>query len=471
MPARGVLIAATFTARGVASADAGFPNRALPLPLEAAEPVPAGLDPIPLRRALARYRLLAAVGRYNVDARIYFGTSTPSRAQRAVAQNQLDRLFVGTERITLLARPAIRGRNMTVTRYGSVDRPEGRRGDHDRGEGVRADGVAGRHRSPFRAGRQLDDAVRADDHDDDPGGLGRRAECTADDPEPRLGAAQHPGAIREGIRLPRRRHRATADVEALRRRAALRAAAGPVARHEEGRPDGDGGGTGDDVHLDVGEFHVNVPQGRRFARLPALAGAALLSRRLQQPAPDVSVTERPRRSPRRCSTTSRRSSTGSARRSSSCSRRSRAAGTCCSKTCPARRRRCSPARSPDRSRARPPRASSARPTCSRPTSRASRCTTRGSASSSSGRGRSSRTSCSSTRSTARCRRRSPRCSRRWPRGRSRSTARRARCRIRSSCSRPRTRSSRRGRSRSRRLSSTASSSRPRSATRARRTRS
>jgi hypothetical protein len=121
MPARGVLIAASFTARGVASADAGFPNRTLPLRLEAAEPVPAGLDPIPVRRALARYRLVAAVGLYNVDARIYFGTSTPSRAQRAVAQSQLDRLFVGTERITLLARPAIRGRNMMVTLYGSVD--------------------------------------------------------------------------------------------------------------------------------------------------------------------------------------------------------------------------------------------------------------------------------------------------------------------------------------------------------------
>ena len=52
-----------------------------------------------------------------------------------------------------------------------------------------------------------------------------------------------------------------------------------------------------------------------------------------------------------------------------------AAATCCSRTCPARRRRCSRARSRSRSRARRSRGSSARPTCSRPTSPASRSST------------------------------------------------------------------------------------------------
>lgn len=121
LPARGVLISTSFTARGDPAADSLFPSRSLPLSMTAAEPVPAGLDPLPLRRALAQYRLLAAVGRYNVDARIYFGATTPSPAQLAVAQSQLNRLFVGTERITLLARPAIRGRNQTVTLYGSLE--------------------------------------------------------------------------------------------------------------------------------------------------------------------------------------------------------------------------------------------------------------------------------------------------------------------------------------------------------------
>lgn len=121
MPSRGVVIAASFTARGEPTTDAAFPARSLPLRLSAAEPVPAGLDPLPLTRALARYRLLAAVGRYNVDARIYFGARTPSPAQRAVAQSQLNRLVVGTERITLLARPTIHNRNQLITLYGSVD--------------------------------------------------------------------------------------------------------------------------------------------------------------------------------------------------------------------------------------------------------------------------------------------------------------------------------------------------------------
>jgi hypothetical protein len=121
LSSRGVLISTTFTARGDPASDAAFPDRGLPLRMSTAEPVPAGLDPLPLRRSLARYRLLAAVGRYNVDARIYFGAARPAPAQFAVAQAQLNRLVVGTERITLLARPTIHNRNQTITLYGSVD--------------------------------------------------------------------------------------------------------------------------------------------------------------------------------------------------------------------------------------------------------------------------------------------------------------------------------------------------------------
>jgi hypothetical protein len=121
LPARGVLVSTSFTARGDPATDAMFPNRSLPLSMSAAEPVPASVDPLPLRRALARYRLLAAVGRYNVDARIYFGTTRATPVQLAVAQSQLNRLVVGTERITLFARPAVHNRNQVVTLYGSVE--------------------------------------------------------------------------------------------------------------------------------------------------------------------------------------------------------------------------------------------------------------------------------------------------------------------------------------------------------------
>jgi hypothetical protein len=121
MPARGVVISASFSGRGDPATDAAFADRSLPLSMSAAEPVPAGVDPLPLRRTLAQYRLLAAVGRYNVDARIFFGSARPTPAQLAVAQSQLNRLVVGTERVTLLARPTIHNRNQLVTLYGSIE--------------------------------------------------------------------------------------------------------------------------------------------------------------------------------------------------------------------------------------------------------------------------------------------------------------------------------------------------------------
>jgi len=121
MPSRGVLISTSFTARGDPAADAAFPDRSLPLRMSAAEAVPARLDPLPLTRNLARYRLRAAVGRYNVDARIYFGTAAPSPAQLSVAQSQLNRLVVGTEQVTLVARPTIHNRNQIISLFGSVD--------------------------------------------------------------------------------------------------------------------------------------------------------------------------------------------------------------------------------------------------------------------------------------------------------------------------------------------------------------
>ena len=121
LPPHGVLISTGFTARGDPAADTLFRERSLPLQLSAAEPVPASGSALPLRRALAQYRLRAAVGRYNVDARIYFGSTRPSAAERAAAQSQLNRLLVGAERITLLARPTIHNRNQTITLYGSID--------------------------------------------------------------------------------------------------------------------------------------------------------------------------------------------------------------------------------------------------------------------------------------------------------------------------------------------------------------
>ena len=121
LPPQGVLITTTFAIRGDPGADGRFPVRRLPLRIADAEPLPQGLDPVPLSRGLARYGLRAGVGRYNVDARIYFGTTAPSPGQVAVAQSQLNRLVVASERVTIVARPAILGRDATLTLFGSVD--------------------------------------------------------------------------------------------------------------------------------------------------------------------------------------------------------------------------------------------------------------------------------------------------------------------------------------------------------------
>lgn len=121
LPRGGVLISARFGVRGDLGVDLEYPLHPLPLRIAAAEPLAATLDPLPLARPLGRYRLRAGVGRYNVDARIYFGTASPSPAQLAVAQSQLNRLVVASERVTLLARPTVHDRNQLITLLGSVD--------------------------------------------------------------------------------------------------------------------------------------------------------------------------------------------------------------------------------------------------------------------------------------------------------------------------------------------------------------
>jgi hypothetical protein len=116
-----VLIHATFMPRGSAGEDAKF--EALPLPLYVANATPASARG---KRLLGEYRLRAGVGGYNVDARIYFGTTPPSRQMLARAQRQLSRLVVQSERVTIVARPTVASGSATVELFGSVDsRKEG----------------------------------------------------------------------------------------------------------------------------------------------------------------------------------------------------------------------------------------------------------------------------------------------------------------------------------------------------------
>lgn len=109
LPRNGIVIFARFTTRGDAGEDARFAARRLPLRLADA-------------RSLAppAYRLRAGVDGYNIDARIFFGSSPPSAGMRAAAQAQLSRLLVASERVTIFARPTILG-EQAVTLSGSVD--------------------------------------------------------------------------------------------------------------------------------------------------------------------------------------------------------------------------------------------------------------------------------------------------------------------------------------------------------------
>jgi hypothetical protein len=100
-----VLIHATFTTRGDAGTDAGFPERAQPLDVGDAKVVAPEDSPTALDGRVTQYRLRAGVGGYNVDARIFYGR-LPSRAMVSAARRQLSRLVVSAEQVTIFARKA-----------------------------------------------------------------------------------------------------------------------------------------------------------------------------------------------------------------------------------------------------------------------------------------------------------------------------------------------------------------------------
>jgi hypothetical protein len=118
LPPRAVVIHATFTTRGDADEDAKFAARTLPLYVATATPVAGDL---------AEYRLRAAVGGYNIDTRIYFGSAPPSERMLARAQGQLSRLVVQSERVTISARPAVAVGWQAVELFGWVE--SGKEGD------------------------------------------------------------------------------------------------------------------------------------------------------------------------------------------------------------------------------------------------------------------------------------------------------------------------------------------------------
>jgi hypothetical protein len=110
LPANGIVIHVTFATRGDPAVDAAFPARELPLGLASAT-----------RATTGEYRLRAGVGGYNVDARVYFGQRRPRPQVVDAAEQQLSRLVVASERVTVFARPSVVEAGEYFTLFGSVD--------------------------------------------------------------------------------------------------------------------------------------------------------------------------------------------------------------------------------------------------------------------------------------------------------------------------------------------------------------
>jgi hypothetical protein len=114
LPASTVLIHATFSPRGDPAKDGVHPVREPPLRLEDADRLPPSYH-------VARYRLRAGIGGYNVDTRVYFGENAPSTRALAAAQAQLSRLVVAADRVTIRVRPLVASSGVPFSVSGTVD--------------------------------------------------------------------------------------------------------------------------------------------------------------------------------------------------------------------------------------------------------------------------------------------------------------------------------------------------------------
>lgn len=120
LPPEGLVILAEFAARGDAAVDRAYPAHDGVPRIDEAYRETRWTDQVRPEDPLGQYRLAFAVSGYNVDVRIYAGRLRPTREQLAVAQDQLDRLVVAGEPVTLQASPLIAGWGMPITLSGSV---------------------------------------------------------------------------------------------------------------------------------------------------------------------------------------------------------------------------------------------------------------------------------------------------------------------------------------------------------------
>lgn len=107
-PPWGIVVVATLRARGDPARDAAFPVRTLPLRFADA-----------VRVTDMEHVLRAAVGGYNVEASLSFG-SEPTAEMLREAEDQIGRLVVAPADVTISVRPTIYGRQGPLVVSGSV---------------------------------------------------------------------------------------------------------------------------------------------------------------------------------------------------------------------------------------------------------------------------------------------------------------------------------------------------------------
>jgi len=102
LPPEGVVIVASVVSpvRPAVPFGESYPERELPLRVRDAVPYIQYGTQVRPEQPLGQYQLRALVRGYNVDLTFYFGTPSPSSAQFAEAQDQLDRLLVGSKPLT-----------------------------------------------------------------------------------------------------------------------------------------------------------------------------------------------------------------------------------------------------------------------------------------------------------------------------------------------------------------------------------
>jgi hypothetical protein len=109
----GLVISVMSRPRGDPAEDVGYELRELPLRVADSHRI-AG-DP-------SRLELLAGVGGYNVKATIVFVAPRPTAMMLAAAQQQLNRLVIAADRVTIAVRPAISTpATSMVTVFGTID--------------------------------------------------------------------------------------------------------------------------------------------------------------------------------------------------------------------------------------------------------------------------------------------------------------------------------------------------------------